>query len=367
MSHVVTQRFITGSFTAIPLLLAACSGGADESQDSTEPIGTVASSVGATTEQGRCEVVNAGDGWINTFMPQSVGTFSIGSSNYPGTPSSLDTVVGLSNGPADAFSDLGPIVRFNPNGNMDARDGDQYVGAFPYTTGEGAFEFRMDVSIPTHTYTVWVRHLDSPFKPFELLGENLRFRTQQSNVTRLDNIGRFTDSAEGHLQTCISPYTAPDACTTSASGAWSSRGFPARGGQLRIELIATTTSGSIDAVIGASKGTPTGFSSLAPIVRFRTDGTFDARNGAAYSRVNAVPYVANQPYKIALDIDIASRTYSAMVRDGNKPIYDSPYVTVAQGYAFRSEQAQVTSLDRVGQFVDGTPGSLSVCNLTVAY
>ena len=42
------------------------------------PTSTVASSLGSSSEQGQCEVVNAGDGWVNTFMPQSERTFSVG-------------------------------------------------------------------------------------------------------------------------------------------------------------------------------------------------------------------------------------------------------------------------------------------------
>jgi hypothetical protein len=314
--------------------------------------------------------VNAGDGWVNTFMPQATGSFSVTLRGYPGTPATpptIDTVVGLSNGSADAFSDLGPIVRFNVNGYIDARDGGQYVGGFPYATGVGPFEFKMDVSIPTHRYTVWVRHLDSPSKPFELLGENLRFRNEQSSVMRLDNVGRFTDSAEGHLETCSFVYSAADACTVSSAGAWSNRAFPAESGQVRIEFVASASSASIDAVIGASSGAPTGFTSLAPIVRFRPDGTFDARNGSVYAATTSIAYVPEKPYKFVLEIDMANARYSAMVRDASRPIYDSPYVVIGQDFAFRSEQAHVASLDHLGQFVDGTPGSVSVCNLTIAY
>jgi hypothetical protein len=365
MFPIVTQRSF-GWFTGIPLLaITACSSAPDDSQNPTGLTAVVAEGLGAV-EEGECSTVAAGDGWMNSFMPQSTGTFSVRLRGYP-SGHSIDTVVGLSDGPADAFSDLGPIVRFNANGNIDARDGDQYVGGFPYTFGVGPFEFQMDVSIPTHRYTVFVRHLDSPYKTFELLGENLRFRTQQSGVTRLDNVGRFTDAAAGDLETCGFLYTGPAACTASQAGSWASRAFPSRSGAIRIEFTATASAGSIDAVIGASNGAPAGFSSLAPIVRFRPDGTFDARNGSAYGAVETVPYVAGAVYRIALDIDTPNHRYSAMVRDANQHIYDSPYVTFARDYAFRTEQAGVAALDHVAQFVDGTPGSLSVCNLTVAY
>ena len=67
-------------------------------------------------------------------------------------------------------------------------------------------------------------------------------------------------------------------------------------------------------------------------------------------------------YHIAIDMDIAAATYSVTVAaPGQAP------VALAHDYAFRSEQAHVPSLDHLGQFVDATPGTLSVCALTVVY
>jgi hypothetical protein len=45
----------------------------------------------------------------------------------------------------------------------------------------------------------------------------------------------------------------------------------------------------------------------------------------------------------------------------------APGCEEAHDYLFRSEQAGVTSLDHLGQYVDGTPGSVQVCSLTIIY
>ena len=74
---------------------------------------------------------------------------------------------------------------------------------------------------------------------------------------------------------------------------------------IRDELDAWVDTGSIDAVVGASNGVPTTFSSLAAIV--------------------------------------------------------------AHDYAFRSEQAGVTTLDHLGQYVDGDSGFVNACALTIVY
>jgi hypothetical protein len=352
---------------AFPLVLLACA--CTDAAPKAERASSVEGSLGRTTEQdGTCDVSNAGSGWVNTFMPQSFGEFTIGFSAYPAssaTPSLVDSVVGLSDGPAASFRDLGPIVRFNEFGYIDARDGDAYTGAFPYRTGDGPFEFMIDVSIPAHRYTVWVRHRDALAKPFELLGENLAFRSEQSGATRLDTIARYTDSVVGSLETCGFEYHSADACRTSTIGSWASQDFIARSEPIRVEFAVTTDSPSIDGVIGLSNGVPASFANLAAIVRFRPDGTLDARNGSQYAADAVVPYGQDQRYEFALDVDVPNGTYTAMVHDTSD--YGLPSVVFARDYAFRSEQSDVTSLDHVGQFVDDTPGLLAVCDLTLAY
>jgi len=104
--------------------------------------------------------------------------------------SPIDAVIGLSNGAARGFSDLGPIVRFAPSGYIDARNGGSYTGAFPYHSGDGPYEFQLRVDLAAHNYYAWVRPVE-PHQDFELLGVDLAFRTEQSGATRLDNLARF--------------------------------------------------------------------------------------------------------------------------------------------------------------------------------
>ena len=151
-------------------------------------------------------------------------------------------------------------------------------------------------------------------------------------------------------------------CTSSGAGAWASQAFPRQTGTVRLEFDATPTSGAIDAVIGASRGTPASFASLATGLRFRPDGTLDARNGTRYAADASIGYVAGTPYHVLMDINRAQKTYSISV---NGP-QQTPTL-LARDYAFRSSQASVPALDHLGQYVDGTNGSIQVCSLTVVY
>src|SRR5690606_23844039 len=68
----------------------------------------------------------------------------------------------------------------------------------------------------------------------------------------------------------------------------------------------------------------------------------DARNGGSYASVNTLTYQPGVKYAVAMEVDTVARTYSATVRpDGGTP------EVVAENYAFRTEQAGITSINRL--------------------
>jgi hypothetical protein len=278
-----------------------------------------------------------------------------------GTAPTIDGVIGFSDGPADAFTDLGPIVQFNLDAGVALRNGDHYEVGTGYSNNEGGLEFQLLIDLSLHQYSGWVRNFNGINKPFDVLGTNLAFRTEQANVTKLNNIGVFVDSPSGELQApCSLSYSSPTACASSPTGVWKNQPFAAQTGVFRLEFIATPSAGDIDAVIGAAQGTADAFSDLAAIVRFRPDGTIDARNGDTYAAETTARYHAGVRYWVALDIDRPNGTYSASVAYG----YDTPSV-IARNYAFRTQQSNIVSIDSLAQFVDETEGSIQVCMLTL--
>jgi hypothetical protein len=200
----------------LPAILAVMGCGGDVTAgelEAADEAGRVESALGSATAGDGCDAAaSAGSGWVNTAVTPSAQSFTVLFRAYPtgsdgdGHPL-IDGVIGLSDGDAACFGQLGPIVRFNPWGSIDARNGDAYEGAFPYRTHE-PFEFQLSVDVSSHQYSVWVRHLDAIGKPFELLADRFAFRTEQRAVPRLDNVARFVDSAQGELQTCGFRYEA---------------------------------------------------------------------------------------------------------------------------------------------------------------
>lgn len=377
--HAITNGR-AGAVALVALCVVGCAA-TDPSapqRDASESVGAQRSAMGVVAPSSGCVSATAGGGWVNAFLPQSTLGLTLTFRNWPrgldaqGHPL-IDGVVGLSNGPARRFTDLGPIVRFNPNGYIDARDGDHYTGGFPYITSE-PFQVQMSVDVTSHRYTVYARHADSPGKPFELVASNLAFRTEQQAVTRLDNVGAFIDSQTGSLDNCEFLYQAPEQCTVSYQDAstpdsWRSRAFPARGGhfQLDFDALPASRDGSptLDAVIGAAKGAPTAFSKMAVIVRFRPDGKIDVRNGSTYAADVDFPYASVTSYHVNMDIDATRGRYSVTVKNNETP--NAAPTLLARDYAFRTEQAATTSFDHLGQFIDGGAGAVYVCSLAILY
>jgi hypothetical protein len=343
----------------IPSLLLACAGCGSESAESeaTSP-GTLAGALESTCDP----VVAAGDGWRNRPVASATGIVSASWRSQPnngGGVGPIDAVIGFSSGAADGFTDLGPIVRFGPNGYIDARDGSAYVGIFSYTFGDGPYEFQLLIDIPRHRYSAFVRNSNGVYKPFDVLAQEFAFRTEQSGVAQLDNQATFVDSSFGGVRHCGYVHGPAAPCAGSSAGTWQSRHFTTIGAQqVHLDFYTWVTAPETDAVIGVSLGAPARFGDLAAIVRFHPDGYFDARNGNVYAADARLDYAPGSFYRVTLDLDLSRGSYSVSIT----PPSQIP-ITIARDYAFRTEQSGLASVDHLSQFVDGTPGSVQTCGL----
>jgi hypothetical protein len=101
------------------------------------------------------------------------------------------------------------------------------------------------------------------------------------------------------------------------------------------------------------------YTGFATLVRFNPTGDIDARKGGAYAPVPAtIPYSAGLTYHFRLVINVPAHTYSIFVTPPG-----GTELTVGTGFAFRTEQNTVTSLDHWG--VEAATGTDKVCNFTV--
>jgi len=153
------------------------------------------------TVNSSCVTGSAGDGWHNTALSAAQnGTFT---AQYDATPSAspLSAVVALSQGAQTAYTGFATLTRFNPSGNIDARNGGAYAAesTIPFSGGV-TYHFRLVINVLAHTYSIYV----TPAGGTELtVGTNFAFRTEQSGVTALDWWGLDVNASNpGSLTTC---------------------------------------------------------------------------------------------------------------------------------------------------------------------
>jgi alginate lyase len=160
-------------------------GGAIALIPATAAIAAHAAITAATT----CVTTTQSGAWQNTAFANQTGAFTV---QFDATPSAggMNGVVGLSNGSQTAYAGFAAIARFNPSGDIDARNGGAYAAAstIPYQAGV-SYHFRMAVDIGTHTYSIFVT---APGGAEQTVGSGFGFRSEQSGVSQLNWWGAFS-------------------------------------------------------------------------------------------------------------------------------------------------------------------------------
>jgi len=108
-----------------------------------------------------------------------------------------------------------------------------------------------------------------------------------------------------------------------------------------------------------------GFAGLAAALRLNPNGTFDVRDGNTYRADAAVSYVPDTyRYRAIFAVDPVAKTYSVWIR---RTETEAP-ILIADGYAFRTEQARLAAFDRVAQYMEPVgQREVQVCDLAVSY
>jgi hypothetical protein len=301
-----------------------------------------------------CTVSSTPGTWSNQAFPEQAKQFHVEVDVTPSS-TSLDAVVGLGDGTASSFSQLAAIVRFNPSGMIDARDGSSYRAdtAVSYLAGEPV-HVRFDVDLPTHSYSAWVRTSGV----YRLIGHWYSFRTEQAAASRLNNVASEVDSSSGTLEVCapvvVTDATTADGCVAADAADGVVTAALADATVLdSIEFTVRPSAQNMDAVIGLSAGPASGFSDLAAALRLSPAGVLDVRDGDVYRADLSQPYDTSE-FDARMIADLTSHTYS---------VFEGTFAPreLARGYRFRTEQSAVAHLDHLGMIVDGTPGRVEVC------
>lgn len=293
--------------------------------------------------------------WQNVSLAPQSGVFTHFITAHPQQPKG-DTLVGLSQGPASDWSQLAVIVRFNPNGTIDARDGDVYraLSYKPYAAPWWSGRIRLQVDVPRKTYSAWWWSDDGD--RWVLLAKDFRFRTQQAGVTRLDN---FTAEAEvGGLDACTGE---PEPWVNVGAGAAQWHNTPLAGAYERTSgeelFFVRPQAANTDGLIALTNGPQTFWTNLPMIVRFNSNNRVDVRNGSVYAADAPFAYVPGETYKVMVSFSMWNTDVPPIYTVYIAPIGGS-YTRIAYQYAFRTEQQHVRYIDN--WLAEAEQGGLSV-------
>ncbi len=146
--------------------------------------------------------------WVgNSLGSSQSGAFSASFDAIP-QGNGLDANMAFSRNPPAGYTDLAAIVRFNPWGNIDVRNGTDYAADYtqPYSA-DSIYHFLITVNVAGRTYSVYVT---PPGGTQQALASNYAFRGEQAGATSLSYWTTYQDpSSPGPVQVCNLSLMAP--------------------------------------------------------------------------------------------------------------------------------------------------------------
>ncbi|WP_235840161.1 fibronectin type III domain-containing protein [Citrifermentans pelophilum] len=290
--------------------------------------------------------------WQNQSIAPQTGSFS---AVFDVTPSvvNINAIAGFSAAAAADYTGVAALVRFNPTGTIDARNGSTYAAkvALPYSAGK-SYRIRMQVDVKNHRYDAYVTSAGGTETQ---IAAAYAFRTEQATVTTLNTLSRYAKAGTLQLQN-LSVTSASAPLTSSAL--WKNSAIASKTGTFTATFDTIPNAAKINAVTGFSALAASRYEDVAALVRFNPTGTIDVRNGSTYSAKVALPYAAGKSYRVRMVINVPNHRYDVYVTPAG-----GTETQIAAAYAFRTEQAAATVLNNISLFA-GT-GSHQVLNLSL--
>jgi parallel beta-helix repeat protein len=148
------------------------------------------------SEPGGCITAASSQRWSHSSMAQQTGAFTVVRDVTPASNS--DAALGIALGAASRWSHLAAIVRFNPGGTIDVRNGSTYAADQTVTYTAGAtYRVRVTVDVSRHRYSAFVT---APDGSEQTLATDYAFRSEQQAVTELDTVVAVAE--QGELEIC---------------------------------------------------------------------------------------------------------------------------------------------------------------------
>ncbi len=170
---------------------------------------------------------------------------------------------------------------------------------------------------------------------------------------------RATNSAGSDDESWTLTVNAESADCETATTEWQNFEIESQNGLFTVEYDAVPLGAAIDGVTALSSGVASAHADCAVLIRFSSAGQIDARDGSSYRSDAAVSYASGTTYHFRVVVNVPGHTYSVYVTPEG-----SGEQTLAVDYAFRTEQAGVTTLDHWA-LMEETGTGFDVCDFTL--
>lgn len=292
-----------------------------------------------------CTSSDTTSGFLNQQFERQGGTFHVSFEATPAVAAS-DALVGLTLGTADNYRDLAAIVRFNPNGFLDARNGDRYEAVSNLTYSAGVTRLiHLSVDLLRRTYSASVDG--------QLLARDFSFRSEQSDALALDTLVSKVDEG-GALAVCNLHIQPSSSCASASPGqGFINTNLPPASPAFSLSFSAVPRAANMDGVMGISAAAASSFPVLAGAVRFGPSGVIEALNGSSYSVIDSAGYVPSRRYFFTIVADAVKKTYS-LIGPGDR---------ITRNLSFRPQPASLSALGNFAHVSDSAAGALTVCDV----
>jgi len=190
-------RFVKSRRAPTLLVCAVVTASAPGGTDAPEPAPPVHEALQEAVVLSGCVTATAGQGFVSIAIPDAVALDTLTFGAQVDTVG-IDAVIALSAGVPTSFNNLATAVRFNPDGNLDARNGNAYAatGTFPYGTANLPFKLFADVA--SRKYTVLQ---GNGFMQADEIARQYAFRPT-ATATHVDHLSLEVDGPTGTLTVC---------------------------------------------------------------------------------------------------------------------------------------------------------------------
>lgn len=243
--------------------------------------------------------------------------FSAAASESP-----IDALVGFGPVEATGFGDMNILIRFNPNGMIDARNGDGYAAENEVVYAPNRlYYFEVDADIVAKTYSVTVT---SPGEDPVVIASDYAFR--ENNFTGEINFVSYVQS-----NTSINEHLGVSHFQLGTfNGSDFNQMIDEVTGDFGFKLSAVPLQNNVNTVFGFGGKEILTYGDFNIIIRFNDQGFIDVRNGGTYEAVAEVPYVAGNEFGFYIFGNVESATYSVVAIDA-----DGNEILIGDNYAFR--------------------------------